>query len=127
MKSSKKEPKERKSYFKKKEKLTKEEIKTVKMGGKISPKYKIITVKSPPSLKRKMGRPTKYSPGLCKKIVKFFDVGITEQKSVINENTEKVLYTYSELGKIPTLEGFCIILGIAISTLHEWTKTPSVS
>lgn len=70
------------------------------------------------------GRPTKYSDGLCEKILKHFDIEptriIKERFFYMNgDEKEKEIEVANEL---PTIEGFCRELEISKSTLHEWVK-----
>lgn len=57
------------------------------------------------------GRPTKYKPEYCKKIVEYFSCELT--KIVGN----KVLPN-----DLPTLSGFAFSIGVNQDTLHEWTS-----
>ena len=73
-------------------------------------------------MSRKNGRPTKYHPKYCKEIIEYFNV---ERTKIILEKfyykngdvKEKEIEVANEL---PTIQGFCIKIGIVKSTLHEW-------
>lgn len=75
---------------------------------------------------KKVGRPTKYKRIYCKKIVEHFNI---EPNYVKNEQFfDKKGALIKEKNTIlandfPTIEGFCIKIGVNKSTLHRWVQT----
>ena len=70
------------------------------------------------------GRPTKYQKKYCKEIIKFFD---KERTRIIYEtfyykNGEEKKKEIEVANELPTINGFCIKIGIHPDTLHEWVK-----
>lgn len=70
------------------------------------------------------GRPTKYTPEVCERIVEFFSkepftpVKTVDGDPVIDRNGVVVMQPC----KLPTLEGFAIQEGIGTSTIWDWSS-----
>jgi hypothetical protein len=69
------------------------------------------------------GRPTKYKPEYCKKIIKFFsiDPSYTTTETVTGKNWEKET-TKQIPNQFPTLEKFAHSINVNGDTLVEWSK-----
>lgn len=80
------------------------------------------------ALGNKGGRPTKYKPQYCKRLIDFFDVA-PNQKELIssikgfgkagNQNFQKEEYKLVA-NRLPTLTRFAHELGVNLSTIYEW-------
>src|SRR6056300_1434746 len=57
------------------------------------------------------GRPTKYKPEYCQKIIDYFNVPLTERVGAKKEASE-----------LPMLIGFAMEIGVSYETILEWTK-----
>jgi hypothetical protein len=64
----------------------------------------------------KGGRPTKYKPEFCKKILKYFNIKAGDD--VVLESGEKKWFPNS----LPTLAGFACEIDVCRDTIHEWTR-----
>lgn len=76
--------------------------------------------------KRKPGRPTKYQPSYCNKLIAFMSKGgtmVTKPMVVSGGKDEGSCIEDHPLGYLPAFfEGFAISLGVCIDTLLEWCK-----
>ncbi len=72
----------------------------------------------------KVGRPTKYDPKYCQEIVDYFDVEPTKivKERFYYKNGDEKERDIEVANELPTIEKFCIDIGISKSTLHEWRK-----
>lgn len=80
-----------------------------------------------------IGRPTKYRPEYCERIIEFFDRDPIETREVIikDEKGDPALDDKGEVKKrivtgpcqCPTFEKFSADLSVSRSTLMEWTKS----
>ena len=69
------------------------------------------------------GRPSKYDPEYCQKMIDFFDIDHTviKTKDVVNQKTGEVNTVEIEEGaKLPTFERFAADLGTHRETLRNW-------
>lgn len=69
---------------------------------------------------KKLGCPTKYKPEYCEQIIKFFEVEYDYVTEEVASQGRAVSVTRVKLSKFPTLEGFCVDLGITKKTLLNW-------
>lgn len=72
----------------------------------------------------KMGRPTKYKPEYCEKLIEHFNIPF--YKTIIEEKMS-ASGAVKELKRqvpndFPTLEGFCRKIGITPDTIQNWAK-----
>lgn len=72
---------------------------------------------------KKIGRPTKYKPIYCKKLLNYFDKppSIVLKETIYMKNGDKKEKDLSIIPEFPTIEGFCQQLKISKQTLHTWT------
>lgn len=71
----------------------------------------------------KLGRPTKYKEEYCQQIIDFFDRPLFEEKEVSSfEKGRTVIRKISVPCLLPTIERFCLNIGIHKDTLYEWVK-----
>jgi len=74
--------------------------------------------------KKKNGRPTKYKPEYCQKMIEYFNIEpnyvskiITTGKNDYSKEEEKLLPS-----NLPTFEKFASLLDVNTDTLVEWSK-----
>ena len=70
---------------------------------------KPVAKEAPPEEKRGRGRPSKYDPVLCDKIIEWFTIDpyeVVKGRKVANP--------------LPTFEKFAHSIGVHVDTLHEW-------
>ena len=89
------------------------------------------TQPKPPAEKRPEGRPSKYDPIYCEKIVEYFKIPffenklikkVTKKKGKDGKETEEVNH-YEEVATSPRfIRGFAESIGIKHGTLIEWSK-----
>lgn len=74
--------------------------------------------------KKPMGRPSKYKPEFCDKIIEFFDRQPIESVEVTKEdkNGDPYTVTTERPCQCPTFEKFAADCGVARQTLHDWCK-----
>lgn len=69
------------------------------------------------------GRPSKYDPEYCNRMVNFFDIEhtVTKVKDIVNQKTGEVNHVeIEECAKLPTFERFAADLGTHRETLRNW-------
>lgn len=73
---------------------------------------------------KKTGRPSKYTPQMCERIITYFDIEPYTKKEVeyITKKGKKLTKTVIEANDLPTLDGFCVSINIAKNTLQNWRK-----
>lgn len=86
--------------------------------------------KSATKAKNKRGRPTKYKPEFCDKLIKFFDVEPFEDIVLPHYfNDEKHLIKWKDYkrvaSKLPTLRNFAKSIKVHISNVYEWLNEDS--
>lgn len=73
----------------------------------------------------KAGRPTKYKPEYCQKLIEFFDVEPYEDKPLEHYGKDgEVKWTdYKRMAnRLPTLRNFAKEIGVSFDTVYEWVK-----
>lgn len=72
--------------------------------------------------KKKNGRPTKYKPSLCGKLIEFFDVEPWEERKIPHYKAGVVVWTDIKIlpVRMPTLRGFAKKMGLGVMTLYDW-------
>lgn len=78
-------------------------------------------------MKTQIGRPTKYRPELCQRIIEFFDVSPFEiardgDGNPLTSPSGKPLLIPSNL---PTFESFAHSIGVHVDSLYEWANVHS--
>lgn len=70
----------------------------------------------------KRGRPTKYKPEFCEKMIDFFDQPIYEDVKINHYKNDKLIFTDIKRlpTKLPTLTDFCKSLNLPYFTVREW-------
>ena len=72
----------------------------------------------------KVGRPSKYKPEYCQKLIKYFDIPlyktVIQQKMSASGIVKDLEVTVPN--DFPTLEGFCWEIDIVPETISNWTK-----
>ena len=71
---------------------------------------------------KKVGCPTKYRPKYCKELVDYFEIEYQMITEEVASQGKAVEVVRAKLSKFPTLEGFCVEIGITKNTLLNWTK-----
>jgi len=71
---------------------------------------------------KKMGRPSKYKPIYCKRLIKYFDIEphYTETVTIKYKNGTEKIIKKEIANDIPTFEGFSDSIGVDESTLLRW-------
>lgn len=70
------------------------------------------------------GRPTKYRPIYCKKLIEFFSSPpVTVKKRQIVTKSGVRIEDVEVPNDLPTIEGFARKMGIAIQTVYNWERT----
>ena len=74
--------------------------------------------------KKRVGRPSKYLPAYCEKLIKYFDTDHIREIEVTHTNRKGETWTaYEEkANKLPTLAGFCALINISRPTLYAWIE-----
>jgi len=75
--------------------------------------------------KRKVGRPTKYSPEILKKAQEYISNCKDEVEEIIesiNEKTGRERFIHKLKVKLPKAEGLALYLEVNRDTLYEWAK-----
>jgi DNA-binding transcriptional regulator YiaG len=73
-----------------------------------------------------MGRPSKYKPEYCQKLIKFFDVEPYEEREIPHykgkgENKTVSWTDYKRMAnKLPTLRNFAKKIKVAVATVYNW-------
>lgn len=82
----------------------------------IDPKYKFN--------KRAFGRPSKYKPVYCKKIVEYFTRPHTEEYTETHTNRKGETWQATKIRAVPvpTLQGFAASIYIPVKTLWQWAS-----
>jgi len=73
----------------------------------------------------KTGRPTKYKPEYCEKLIEFFDVEPYADKELehLDKDGNVRWIDYKRMAnKLPTLRSFAKSIGVNIDTVYEWIK-----
>jgi hypothetical protein len=72
--------------------------------------------------KNPVGPPTKYKSKYCQELIDYFEVEYELVQEEVASQGKAVTITRAKLSKFPTLEGFCVEIGITKRTLLNWTK-----
>ena len=74
--------------------------------------------------RRKVGRPTKYKPEYCEKLIKFFNKEpyIEKKTQEVDKKGNKKTITKHIVTDLPLLCKFAADIGVNQDTLHEWSK-----
>lgn len=74
--------------------------------------------------KRPVGRPTKYKPEYCEKIIEYFDVKpyIQRTKTIRQKDGSVSEIEEDYPNDLPTLAGFSVSIDVDRDTLKEWAK-----
>jgi len=74
--------------------------------------------------KKKNGRPTKYKPEYCTKMIEFFDIDPTYVSKIITTGKNDYYKEEEKLlpANLPTFEKFASTLDITCDTLVNWSK-----
>lgn len=72
--------------------------------------------------KSPVGRPTDYRKKYCREIIDYFEVEYQEFEEQVASQGKAVTVKKNRLTKFPTIEGFCVEIGITKETLHRWVK-----
>lgn len=72
----------------------------------------------------KVGRPTKYEPGVCGRLIEFFNIEPWKEmeRTVIRKDGSEVIETYRVPNDLPLFSMFCVKENINRDTLNEWVK-----
>lgn len=69
------------------------------------------------------GRPPKYDPIYCKKIIQYFKVKPYHNVNITRVKDGKKIQTIEEVpNDLPLLEGFAASIGVHRDTVHGWTE-----
>lgn len=68
------------------------------------------------------GRPTKYKPELCKKMIKFFDREVYKEIEIEHYKNGEIAWIDKKRvpNKLPTLIAFSKSIGVSIRTIYDW-------
>ncbi|MGE0132076.1 MAG: hypothetical protein AB7U82_28675 [Blastocatellales bacterium] len=80
--------------------------------------------------KHKGGRPSKYKPEYCQKLIEFFDIEPYEDKPLehYGKDGEVKWIDYKRMAnKLPTLRGFAKHIEVDISTVYNWISEKHAS
>ena len=80
-----------------------------------------MTKKKDPRDFKPNGRPTKYKPEYCQRMVEYFNVDPYREITRVNEKTGKE-YTQRTANSLPTLVGFAVSIGVSRMTIQNWGK-----
>jgi hypothetical protein len=72
-----------------------------------------------------IGRPTKYDPLYCQKLIEFFDLEPWEDREIphMGKTGEFKWMDYKRMAnRLPTVRGFCKKIGIHYDTFYTWIK-----
>lgn len=71
------------------------------------------------------GRPTDYRPALCDRLLAYFDVEPSQEKSIPHYKQGELAWEdFREVANpIPTVTKFCKLIGISTPTFYSWVKT----
>ena len=74
--------------------------------------------------KLQTGRPTKYKPEYCAKMIEFFNISPTREiVDVTTSNNGATTERYREIpNKLPFISAFAREIGVNIDSLYEWEK-----
>lgn len=74
--------------------------------------------------KAKMGRPTLYKPEYCQKLLDYFDIEPRQEvtRQVVAKDGSVATVTMEVPNELPTLAGFCCLIGTHRETLLNWSK-----
>lgn len=69
-----------------------------------------------------MGRPTKYKPEFCDKLIEFFDIEPWEEREIPHYKNGEVVWRDIKIlpVRMPTLRGFAKSIEVGISTVYDW-------
>ncbi len=70
------------------------------------------------------GRPTKYKPEYCQKIIEFFNRPLTKtiKETRTTKNGSEIIREIEVPETFPTKEGFAHSIGVLTQTLEKWAK-----
>lgn len=76
-----------------------------------------------------MGRPTKYKPEFCDKLIEFFDIEPWEEREIPHFKNGELTWTDIKILplRMPTLRGFAKLIKVGIRTVYEWIDENSGS
>ena len=74
--------------------------------------------------KKKNGRPTKYKPAFCQKLIDFFDIEPWEEREIPHYKGSDVSWTDIKLlpVRMPTLRKFAKSISVSYVTVYAWIK-----
>lgn len=103
-------------------KKTKKKKTTRKGDSDTKPKGKNAKAPKRALKKKKIGRPTRYKPSLCKALIDYFDIEPWEEREIPHYKAGDVTWTDFKLmpNRLPTLRRFAKAHDIAISTIYNW-------
>jgi hypothetical protein len=83
-----------------------------------------MTKKKNPEDLLKVGRPSKYTPDICQKMIKFFDVPhiIKVEKEIRNADGTISYKEIERPNSLPTFERFAFNIGVIDDTLRRWAN-----
>jgi len=73
------------------------------------------------------GRPTKYKPEYCEKLIEFFDIEPWEERKIPHYKNGEVVWTDIKIlpVRMPTLRGFAKSIDISIRAIYNWVDLKS--
>ena len=75
------------------------------------------------------GRPTKYKPEYCDKLIEFFDIEPWEEREIPHYKAGVIVWTDIKIlpVRIPSLYRFAKLIGVGYRTLYDWMDIDSGS
>lgn len=81
--------------------------------------------KKAPKKPKKKGRPTRYRPRFCEKLIQHFDIEPWEEREIPHYKDGQVVWNDIKIlpVRMPTLRGFAKKIGVGISTIYDWLNS----